>query len=85
MIFTPIPDHPLVGQLRVYLPLGSSPYKTPERDGNTILLSGERVRVESAWTRDYLPDSEPDLFFVESTETGETTHVIADDLLLMPW
>ena len=79
-MFTPTTHH-LVGKVMTYLPKGSSPYAPiPIRTGVTILQSGDPVTVQSAWDRDYLVNP-PVLLYVTSHNTGESTHVIENDLI----
>lgn len=81
-MFTPT-IHPYVSTEMAYSPQGYMPYQPPMEWGTpgngAILYAGETVTVISAWERDYLPGS-PKLLWVQSHNTGERTHVIADDL-----
>lgn len=82
-MFTPA-THPRVGEILTYLPHGSSPYAY---DGNlhpsAVLMSGEAVRVLSAWSRDYLPNGGAPLLYVECLRRGTRTHVTPDTLKIM--
>lgn len=91
-IFEPI-NHPYVGTWRVFIPQGFSPVdtkspfwweKAQEPAGAIILEPGQLVRVESAWTRPYLPGGGADLLYVYSPKSGESTHVVAADLIRDP-
>lgn len=77
----------LVGQIRVYMPRGFSPYEPANReeiDNWDIILTGDIVTIESAWTRDYLPTTAPTVYYVLSHTTGKRTHVTESDLIKVP-
>lgn len=80
-------DSPLVGQIRAYMPKGFSPYAplhgTPIPD-SSIILNGDIVTIESAWTRDYLPATAPTVYYVLSHTTGKRTHVTETELIKVP-
>lgn len=75
-------ESPYVGTTAAYMPRGRSPYDPMRGDGDSsvILYNGDRVTIESAWTRDYLPADAPTLYYVRSYVTGKCTHVTASDL-----
>ena len=83
-MFDPI-EHEIVGQDFMFMPPGKSPFQI-RREAHApraILITGDRVTVESAWTRPFLSDDAPDLFYVRSHNTGEATHVVRGDLKLL--
>lgn len=83
-MFTNIPDDKLVGTQRLFMPQGYSPYQISgiSRGENWVLCNGDMVTVESAWTRDYLPPTDPNLYYVRSHRTGLATHVTFDEIKL---
>ena len=84
-MFDPI-EHEIVGQDFMFMPPGGSPYdpsRVEKSPGYTLLSSGDWVTVESAWTRPFLSEHAPDLFYVRSHNSGEATHVVRGDLKLL--
>lgn len=87
-IFAPT-SHPFVGREMIFgTEIESDNHKLysttrrqlAEKGERMILFVGDRVTVESAWTRPYLPDGGETLLYIKSHTTGERTHVTAADL-----
>lgn len=82
-------EHEWVGAWAVYMPQGKSPYDitlpdedgTPFDDPSWILKNGDAVTILGAYIRPWLVEPAPILFYVYSHNTGQYTHITADDMI----